>query len=113
VESDYAAYVGRIAGEMTRNGHQRLCVARGDVSRDDIASYMRVLESAEDERPLQKFLESRPGMLAQQLGADCRWVIALPRFGAEYVPDFTVALCVPRMSSKALTSRVALPALQP
>ena len=52
---------------------------------------MAVLESAADERPLQKFLGSRPGMLAQQISACCRWVIALPRLDAEYVPDFAVA----------------------
>jgi hypothetical protein len=65
---------------MARNGHPRLCAAR-DVTQGDIADYTTVLEAAADERPLQEFLGSRPGMLSQQL----------PRLGAEYVPDFVVA----------------------
>jgi hypothetical protein len=75
---------------MAGNGHLRLCAAR-DVTQADIADYATVLEAAADERPLQEFLASRPGMLSQQLSTSCRWVIALPRLGAEYVPDFLVA----------------------
>jgi hypothetical protein len=30
-------------------------------------------------------------MLSQQLSTGCRWVIALPLLGAEYIPDFVVA----------------------
>jgi hypothetical protein len=90
VGSDYEAYARRIAAEMARNGHPRLCAVR-DVTQGDIADYTTVLEAAADERPLQEFLASRPGMLSQQLSTGCRWVIALPRLGAEYVPDFVIA----------------------
>lgn len=90
MESDYEAYARRVAAEMARNGHPRLCAAR-DVTQADIAEYATVLEAAADERPLQEFLASRPGMLSQQLSTSCRWAIALPRLGAEYVPDFVVA----------------------
>ena len=90
MESDYEAYARRVTAEMARNGHPRLCAAR-DVTQADIADYATVLEAAADERPLQEFLASRHGMLSQQLSTSCRWVIALPRLGAEYVPDFVVA----------------------
>lgn len=88
---NYRAYVQRVAAEMERNGYERLCVARGDVTSADIAAYKRVLDEAQDERPIQKFLQENPGMLAQQLGAVCRWIIPQPRFGANYVPDFIAA----------------------
>lgn len=78
VESGYEAYASRVA-------------AARDVTQADIADYATVLEAAADERPLQQFLGSRPGMLSQQLSTGCRWVIALPRLGAEYVPDFVVS----------------------
>ena len=91
MESDYDAYARRVTAEMARNGHAHLCATRGDVTPADIAEYTAVLEAAADERPLQEFLGARPGMLSQQLGTGCRWVIPLPRLGSEYIPDFAVA----------------------
>jgi hypothetical protein len=43
-------------------------------------------EHLHDERPLQEFLGSRPGMLSQQLGTGCRWVIPLPMLSALAAP---------------------------
>jgi hypothetical protein len=58
-----------------------------------LVKYLRdIIETADDERPIQAHLAQHPVILAQLLrGGHGRWIFAKPRFGAEHVPDF--ALC--------------------
>lgn len=52
----------------------------------------QVLDSATDERPLQRFLGDNPHCLASLVRSTYgTFVIPLPRLGSEYVPDFAVA----------------------
>lgn len=89
--SDWTAYVAHVTAEMRRNGYERQCVARGDVDEQLIADYQAVLDAAPDERPLQRFFEDHPGVLAQEYAANCRWVLPQVSLGGRYVPDFLVA----------------------
>lgn len=89
--SDYVEYARDVASEMRRNGYPKLCVAQGDVDEQMIAAYEAELVVASDERPLQRFLEDHPGLLAQQLGALCRWVLPQVNLGGRFIPDFMVA----------------------
>lgn len=57
----------------------------------DLLSLEQVIETARDERPVQKFLQENPALLTLLVrGTDC-FVIPQKRLGAEYVPDFVVA----------------------
>lgn len=59
------------------------------VGTNDVIAYTRVLADAEDERPLQAFLEAHHALLLRPLAAHHRgWVIPQPRLGGDYVPDF-------------------------
>lgn len=51
--SDYEAYASHIAAEMARNGHPRLCAARGDVTQATTPRWwtrLRTSSPAEDPR---------------------------------------------------------------
>lgn len=59
---------------------------------EEAAELHNVVDSSEDERPVQDFLRDNPKFLVQALaGGHGRYQIAKPRFGSEYVPDFVVA----------------------
>lgn len=58
---------------------------------DDARLLEEVLDKAEDERPIQGFLTQHPSLLATVLQGVLRYVIPLPRLGAEYIPDFALA----------------------
>ncbi|MFD0001619.1 Shedu anti-phage system protein SduA domain-containing protein [Streptomyces sp. NPDC127178] len=89
--NDYVEYANYVAAEMKRSGYAKQCVARGDVDEQLVAAYEADLNAASDERPLQRFFEDHPGILAQELGANCRWVLPQVSLGGRYVPDFLVA----------------------
>lgn len=58
----------------------------------EVEELERVLSSAQDERPLQSFLERFPHLLGTVLsGAHAQYVLPSVRLGAERVPDFLVA----------------------
>lgn len=62
-----------------------------EITADDVAGYEEVLEAANDERPLQRFIARNPRLLVQHLGGGGgRWVIPQKRLGSEYVPDFVI-----------------------
>jgi hypothetical protein len=62
-----------------------------DFSTKDITAFKKCLARATREADLQKFLDAKPGLLAQQLGGGHgRWVIPQKRLGCEYVTDFMV-----------------------
>lgn len=60
------------------------------VSEDDIAELEAVLTAAEDERPIQKFLEENGHLLTALLGGNERYCLPQKRLGGEYVPDFII-----------------------
>jgi hypothetical protein len=62
-----------------------------DVSEDDINELRTVLEAANDERPLQRYLATNPLLLVQHLGGGHgRWVLSQKRLGSEFVTDFVI-----------------------
>jgi hypothetical protein len=65
----------------------------GEAEPGDSAALREVIEGAEDERPIQKFLEERPHLLANAFmsGGHGRYVRPQVRLGSEWVPDFVMA----------------------
>lgn len=51
----------------------------------------RIIDEAEDERPIQAFFERNPGLLAPLVrGEYVQWVFPKPRLGSEHIPDFMI-----------------------
>lgn len=62
-----------------------------EITANDVEAYEKVLDAADDERPLQRFIARNPRLLVQHLrGGGGRWVIPQKRLGSEYVPDFVI-----------------------
>jgi hypothetical protein len=62
------------------------------ISSELVEGFRKTLDAANDERPLQRFLERNPGPLVIPLrGGHGRWVLPQTRLGGQYVPDFMVA----------------------
>jgi len=56
-----------------------------------INEFSDLLDSAEDERPLQRFLEVHPEVLIRKLhGGHGRWCVPHKRLGSELIPDFVI-----------------------
>jgi len=54
-----------------------------------ISQFEKILNEAEDEKPLQKFLAEHPYLLALAFRPHCCWVFPHPRFGGgQHIPDF-------------------------
>jgi len=49
------------------------------------------LDEAQNEKPIQEYLESHPSLVIGELGLQCHWVIPKKRLGSEFVTDFVVA----------------------
>jgi len=63
----------------------------GSVSKATVAKLRKVIDTAEGERPIQKFLTENPEILAQFVGGGHgRWVIPQKKFGSEFVADFLI-----------------------
>ena len=60
------------------------------VSEDDIAELESVITAAEDERPIQKFLEENGHLLTALLRGTLRYCLPQKRLGGEYIPDFII-----------------------
>ena len=60
------------------------------LARSDIELLRATIEKAEDERPIQKLVESHPQLLTSLVGGEPRYCIPQVRLGAEYVPDFLI-----------------------
>ena len=67
------------------------CAVTGIPTIAEIDELERVVDGAEDERPIQSFLSGHQHMLACLLGDRLRYSVALPRLGSQYVPDFVIA----------------------
>ena len=62
------------------------------ITESDVEELRDIVESAKDERPLQKFIEDHPTVLASLLGGHHgRYCVPRPRLRTAYVPDFLVA----------------------
>jgi hypothetical protein len=62
-----------------------------DIHPADLEAFREVLDSADDERPLQRHLATNPLLLVQHLGGGHgRWVLSQKRLGSEYVTDFVI-----------------------
>ncbi|BDH51228.1 MULTISPECIES: Shedu anti-phage system protein SduA domain-containing protein [Streptomyces] len=84
-------YLAWATKELSRNGHKKLCVIRDAPTAEVVDEFEKVLDDAQDEAPVQEFFERHPEVLAQQLGAGCRWIIPRPNLGGVYIPDFMAA----------------------
>jgi hypothetical protein len=60
------------------------------VSEDDITELETLITTADDERPIQKFLEEHGYLLTALLGGNERYCLSQKRLGGEYVPDFII-----------------------
>jgi hypothetical protein len=58
---------------------------------DDVEQLRQVIEAAEDEKPIQQFLESRRQILTALLAGSFRYCLARPRLADKYVPDFLIS----------------------
>jgi hypothetical protein len=58
------------------------------LSPTDIERLQKVIDGANDEKPIQGFLETRPHILAALLTGRSRFVVPRPQFGSERIPDF-------------------------
>lgn len=58
---------------------------------DEIERLREVLDAAEDEKPIQQFLESRRQVLTALLGGSFRYCLPRPRLADRYVPDFLIS----------------------
>jgi hypothetical protein len=65
-------------------------ITKNYVSDDDIVELESIVACAEDERPIQEFLENNPHLLTALLGGNDRYCIPQKRLGGEYVPDFII-----------------------
>lgn len=62
-----------------------------DITEEDVDSYQAALDSADDERPLQRHLAEHPVLLVQFLsGGHGRWVLPHLDLGGRYEADFIV-----------------------
>ena len=63
-----------------------------EITDSDIDELRAIVESAEDERPIQQFIEEHPTALTSLLGGHHgQYCVPHPRLGSAYVPDFLIA----------------------
>lgn len=71
---------------------QRWAVLDKVITARDIDALRGVIETSDDEAPIQQFLATRPHLLTPLLSAvHGKWVRPQVRFGARYVADFLIA----------------------
>ena len=90
-QSSYDQYVEQVTLELLRSGHGKTCLHASSAILADIEAYEEELRTATDERPLQKFLQEHPQVLALGLSVQCRWIISQTRLSTHYVTDFLTA----------------------
>jgi Domain of unknown function (DUF4263) len=57
---------------------------------EDVDDLERVIATAQDEKPIQQYLQEHPELLTTLLGGKERYCMRLPHLGKEYVPDFII-----------------------
>lgn len=65
-------------------------VSNNYLQSDDLAELESVISKAEDERPIQKLLESNSQILTALLARNERYFIPRKRLGVEYITDFVI-----------------------
>jgi Shedu protein SduA, C-terminal len=80
-------------GEWSVSKEQELRGYRveGRLTREEIWQLELVVQKAKDEKPIQKFIEERPQMLAALLGGNARFCLPRPSLGGKYFPDFLIS----------------------
>ncbi len=63
----------------------------GSLHSDDLEELQEIIDAADDEKPVQQLLETRPQLLTSLLGGRVRVCLPHPRLGGERVPDFLIA----------------------
>ena len=58
---------------------------------DEVDEFEQVISLAQDEHPIQRFLEDHQCLLTASIGGRRRYCLPKPRLGSEYVPDFLIA----------------------
>jgi hypothetical protein len=66
-------------------------VAKAPLTPEDIEHLREAIDAAEDERPIQLFLEARPQLLTALLGGSFRYCLPRLRLADKYVPDFLIS----------------------
>ncbi|HEV2780368.1 MAG TPA: Shedu anti-phage system protein SduA domain-containing protein [Actinophytocola sp.] len=87
-------YEKRVHEEFGRNGFKKRCVwsGVGEVTTAEVSDFRKILETAPDEKPLQRYIAEHPALLVGERGVPhCRWVIPQPSLAERYFPDFLVA----------------------
>src|SRR5690349_3559521 len=75
-----------------RQPDERFAVPWDAVTVDAVEALREVIDTAEDERPVQQFLAEHPECLVERLVfGHGRWVIPKARLGIHHVTDFLVA----------------------
>lgn len=94
-EADERARALRSMEGLSESKWRRLsqwAVPNREINAHDVDAFRGVVDTAEDEKPIQLFLQERPHLLATVLGgAQGRWVAPQVRLGGHYVADFFVA----------------------
>ncbi|MEV0855114.1 Shedu anti-phage system protein SduA domain-containing protein [Nocardia fluminea] len=76
---------------MAEDPNAAFYVAGTHIDPDVAVGLREVVDEANDERPVQSFLEDHPQILARLLtGGHGRWVIPQKRLSGEYIPDFVI-----------------------
>jgi Domain of unknown function (DUF4263) len=58
---------------------------------EDVEQLREVIESADDEKPLQTFIENHPQILGALLGGNTRFCLPRSSLAGRYIPDFLVS----------------------
>jgi hypothetical protein len=58
---------------------------------NDVEQLQEVIDAANNEAPIQRFLEERPRILAALLGGHSQFSVARPQLGSELIPDFLLS----------------------
>ena len=79
-------------GEWSEAKHRELSEheVKEAVTKEDIVRLKEVIDSACDEKPIQKHLEEKPQIITALIGGKNRYCLPQKRLGAEYVPDFLI-----------------------
>lgn len=88
-------YLYGMSAELSDTEAWHVCASAsfgGDARETEIELYDHLVNTAENERPLQLYLQQRPWLLPGDPmgGGNCRWVFPQPRLGP-YIPDFLIA----------------------
>ena len=61
------------------------------ITHEAVDELERVVDKADDEKPIQRFLEDHPQLLVGLLGGNSRFLVPRPQLGSNWVPDFFLA----------------------